>query len=238
MTDITILHLYPKEMNLYGDHGNILTLRRRCEWRGIGVRVISCEPGDPFPEHVDLLFGGGGQDSGQSRIEEDLQRRAEDIRALVEDGTPALVICGLYQLFGTGFLTSEGQNIQGIGALPAHTVAGDGRLIGNICVHSGEFGDIIGFENHSGLTYLDGAQPLGTTKHGEGNNGKDNTEGARYRNCIGTYLHGPVLPKNPALADFLILKALQRRHPAITALTPLDDTIETAAHREASLRPR
>lgn len=234
---LTILHLYPREMNLYGDHGNVLCLCRRLEWRGIPVRVVPLEIGDPFPDRVDLLFGGGGQDSGQTRIEEDLLGRGEKIRALIRDGCPALVICGLYQLFGREFLPLEGEPIRGIGVFPAYTKAGRRRLVGNITIDAPPFGPVTGFENHSGRTYLEGGSPLGRVVRGKGNNGRDHTEGARIHNCIGTYLHGPVLPKNPALADFLILTALKRRDPSISSLLPLDDRIEEAAGKSAGARP-
>lgn len=234
---LTILHLYPREMNLYGDHGNVLCLLRRLEWRGIPARVIPLEKGDPFPDHVDILFGGGGQDSGQSRIEKDLAERGERIRALIEDGCPALVICGLYQLFGRSFIPLEGKPISGIGVFAAYTKAGRSRLVGNITIEAPPFGSVTGFENHSGRTYLEGLPSLGRVVRGKGNNGRDRTEGARYKNCIGTYLHGPVLPKNPALADFLILRALQRRDPSVTSLAPLDDRVEEAARKSAAARP-
>lgn len=234
---LTILHLYPREMNLYGDHGNVLCLRRRLEWRGIPVRVVHLEAGDPFPENVDILFGGGGQDSGQSRIEEDLIRHGEKIRTLIEEGCPALVICGLYQLFGREFIPLKGEPIRGIEIFPAYTKAGKSRLVGNITIDAPPFGPVAGFENHSGRTFLEGVPSLGRVIRGKGNNGRDRTEGARYRNCIGTYLHGPILPKNPALADFLILTALQRRDPSVTSLAPLDDREEEAARKNAASRP-
>ncbi len=234
---LTILHLYPREMNLYGDHGNVLCLRRRLEWRGIPVHVVPLETGDPFPEEADILFGGGGQDSGQSRIEKDLLDRGDRIRALIEDGTPGLVICGLYQLFGREFLPLEGDPIRGIGVFPAYTKAGKSRLVGNITIDAPPFGSVTGFENHSGRTFLEGASPLGRVIRGRGNNGRDGGEGIRYRNCIGTYLHGPVLPKNPALADFLLLTALKRRDPSFTSLAPLDDREEEATRKSAAGRP-
>ncbi len=238
MTALNILHLYPREMNLYGDHGNILALKRRCEWRGIPVNVLSYESGDAFPDQVDLIFGGGGQDSGQSRIEQDLLSQKDRIRTLIEDGTPALVICGLYQLFGKGFRTSEGSYIEGIGVFPAETTAGQERMVGNITINTEAFGEVVGFENHSGRTFLGGCEALGTVTHGGGNNGKDHTEGAVYKNCIGTYLHGPVLPKNPQLTDHLILTALRRKDPSVSSLSPLDDAVEMAAHTSAASRPR
>ena len=207
---IRILHLYPREMNLYGDHGNVLALRRRCEWRGIDVEVISHEPGDLLPEDIDIIFGGGGQDSGQGVIEEDLARIAPYLKDKIENNTPALLICGLYQLFGNSFETFEGKFIQGMGILDIKTIGADKRLIGNITIDSPEFGTIVGYENHSGLTYLGPEmKPFGTVVSGAGNNGKDMTEGVIYHNCIATYLHGPILPKNPVIADFMISKAAQ-----------------------------
>lgn len=239
MTTLNILHLYPKEMNLYGDHGNILALKRRAEWRGYKVNVIEHHVGDKIPKDIDIIFGGGGQDSGQSKIETDLRQNAEKLQQMIDNDTPALVICGLYQLFGDYFQTAEGQKINGIGILNAHTIAGPTRLIGNIVINSPEFGEVVGYENHSGLTTLgEGAKPFGIVKEGAGNNGQDFTEGAFYHNCIGTYLHGPLLPKNPRVADFLILKALQRKDPKITKLKPLNDNIELHAHSVAAKRPR
>jgi len=237
--NLTILHLYPKEMNLYGDHGNVLALQKRCEWRGIQVNVIAHEPGEPLPQDFDILFGGGGQDSGQGKIEHDLLSLAEQFKAKIEDGTPALLICGLYQLFGQYFQTSDGKKINGAGILPLKTVAGPTRLIGNITINSERFGEIVGYENHSGLTRLgEGAEAFGTVVSGAGNNGEDQTEGIVYKNGIGTYLHGPILPKNPAIADFLITKALERKYNKEINLETLNDKIEQSAHATAATRPR
>lgn len=236
---ITILHLYPREMNLYGDHGNILTLVKRCEWRGIKTKVIEHEPGQAIPKNVDIIFGGGGQDSGQNKIEADLKKIAPELKKLVENGTPTLVICGLYQLFGKYFLTQDEHRIEGIGILNLSTTAGPDRLIGNIIIKNEQFGQIVGYENHSGLTTLeDKSQAFGEVISGAGNNGKDQTEGCFYKNCIGTYLHGPILPKNPKVADFLIETALRRQNPKFTTLAELDDAEEKAAHRSAASRPR
>ena len=236
---ITILHLYPREMNLYGDHGNILTLIKRCEWRGIKTKVIEHEPGQAIPKNVDIIFGGGGQDSGQNKIEADLKKIAPELKKLVENGTPTLVICGLYQLFGKYFLTQDEHRIEGIGILNLSTTAGPDRLIGNIVIKNEQFGQIVGYENHSGLTTLeDKSQAFGEVVSGAGNNGEDQTEGCFYKNCIGTYLHGPILPKNPKVADFLIETALRRQNPKFTTLAELDDTEEKAAHRSAASRPR
>ena len=236
---LKILHLYPKEMNLYGDHGNVLALVKRCEWRGIKTEVIAHEPGDPIPEDIDIIFGGGGQDSNQNKIEDDLRHIAMDLKKLVENDVPTLVICGLYQLFGDYFETSEGQKIKGISIIDIATKGGPERLIGNIVLNTAEFGEVVGYENHSGLTTLGKkAKPFGTVIKGYGNNGDDFTEGARYKNCIGTYLHGPILPKNPKLTDFFIEKALERQSGSELSLKELDDEIEEKAHASAASRPR
>ena len=236
---LKLLHLYPKEMNLYGDHGNVLAIKRRCEWRGIDLEVIEYEPGQKVPTDVDIIFGGGGQDSGQGKIESDLQNIAKTLFDMVEKGTPTLVICGLYQLFGQYFETSEGQRIAGTNILNLYTVGGPTRLIGNITINTPEFGELVGYENHSGLTILgEGVAPLGTVVNGAGNNGKDMTEGAHYKNCIGTYMHGPLLPKNPRLADYLISKAIENKTHKAAKLTPLNDHIENRAHQVATTRPR
>lgn len=235
---LKILHLYPKEMNLYADHGNILALTKRCEWRGIKTEVIEYEPGDKIPDDIDIIFGGGGQDSGQEIIAKDLPKIAPKLKKLIENGTPTLVICGLYQLFGNFFETAEGKSLEGARILNLTTKAGPNRLIGNIVIDSSDFGEVVGYENHSGLTNLgEGLNPFGTVISGHGNNGEDQTEGARYQNCIGTYLHGPLLPKNPAVADFLIREALSRQAKKPIELKPLDDSLELYAHKVAASRP-
>lgn len=235
---LRILHLYPKEMNLYGDHGNILSIVKRCEWRGIKAEVVVHEPGDPIPDDIDIIFGGGGQDSNQNTIEDDLRAIGPKLKELVESDVPTLVVCGLYQLFGEYFQTGDGNKIEGIGILDLHTVAGKNRLIGNVVVDESEFGEIVGYENHSGLTRLGkNVHPLGTVSKGSGNNGDDELEGARYHNCIGTYLHGPILPKNPRITDFLISKAIERQTGQPAKLARLNDTAETRAHKVASTRP-
>lgn len=235
---LTVLQLYPRDMNIYGDWGNALTVAKRAQWRGYDVEMLSYDPGDSFPDKVDIIVGGGGQDSGQSAIKDDLLAQGERLRHLAEAGVPMLAVCGLYQLFGHAFRTNKNTEIAGIGILDVNTVAGPSRLIGNIVTESPEFGTIVGYENHSGLTTLGPTgSPLATVRSGAGNNGTDGTEGARAHNVIGTYLHGSVLPKNPRLADFLIKKAAiakfgEFRHEGI------DDSITDKAREIALTRPR
>lgn len=235
---IHVLQLYPRDMNIYGDWGNTLTLKRRLERYGYAVRLSDHDPGDPFPPDADLLVGGGGQDSGQFRVQEDLQRIAPELRAMAADGVPMLAICGLYQLFGHEFRTGAGETLPGIGILDLTTVGGPRRLIGNIVLESPEFGTVVGYENHSGVTRLGpGQAPLGKVLKGAGNNGEDGTEGARVHHVVGSYLHGSMLPKNPAVADHLIRAAVERRLGAFDA-APLDDTLAERAREVAQARPR
>jgi CobQ-like glutamine amidotransferase family enzyme len=225
-------------MNIYGDNGNVLTIQRRLEWYGYTPVIHAYNPGDTFPETVDLIIGGGGQDSGQGRIQEDLQKIAPKLKALADNDTPMLVICGLYQLFGHHFDTHDGTRINGIGILDITTTGEEERLVGNIITQSEEFGDIIGYENHSGQTKLgDGATPLATVRIGAGNNTHDTHEGARYKNVIGSYLHGSLLPKNPAIADFLIRHAITNRYGEFSAM-PIDDRLTERARQQALTRPR
>ncbi|HEY6736613.1 MAG TPA: glutamine amidotransferase [Candidatus Saccharimonadia bacterium] len=236
---LTIAHLYPREMNIYGDLGNVIALQRRLEWRGITPRVVHVEAGEPVDwEAVDVVFGGGGQDSGQLVVGQDLLRHGSALRQMAEDGVPMLVICGTYQLFGHGFTTVEGQEIPGIGVFDMRTVGGTVRMIGNMVVETEAYGQLVGFENHSGQTILAARQaPLGTVIKGAGNNPHSRQEGAQRGMAIGTYLHGPVLPKNSQLADALLGAALRRRY-GVTELEPLDDALERAAARVAASRPR
>lgn len=235
---ITIVHLYPREMNIYGDYGNILTLKRRLEWNGFDPRIIGHHPGRPFPKTVDMIVGGGGQDSGQAKVQADLLEIGDTLKLLAHDGTPMLVICGLYQLFGRFFRTKEGSTIQGIGLFKAETHGGPKRLIGNTVVESQLFGELIGYENHSGLTILDNDQPaLGRVIKGKGNNGEDTTEGAIYNHVFGSYLHGSLLPKNPVIADELIRVAVTNRYGPFKP-RELDDTFATYAREVAKRRPR
>ena len=235
---ISLLQLYPRDMNIYGDWGNVLVLKRRLEWHGYHVNLLEYNPGDTFPKDVDIIVGGGGQDSGQDVIQNDLLSLKDRLHELAHDDVPMLLICGLYQLFGKFFKTQDGHTIQGIGILNVETHAGPERLIGNIITKSKEFGNIIGYENHSGQTFL-GADvtPLGYVVKGGGNNGQDDTEGARYRNVMGTYLHGSLLPKNPQLADFIIESAVMKKYGSFTP-TVIDDRFAMLARERTQKRPR
>lgn len=252
---ITIFHLYPDAMNLYGDLGNIITLKKRAEWRGIEVEIKNVHVGDKVNfSHADILFMGGGQDSGQKVIIEDLLSRGQDIKDEITSGLPALLICGGFQLFGKYFLTSTNEKLQGIEVFKAYTLAGEKRLIGNVVADVSHalttwqsenpnmpnyftHNTIVGFENHSGQTILEsGCKPFGNIIKGFGNQGNGGYEGAIYKNAIGTYLHGSLLPKNPGIADFLITMAIYRRYGVFETLTPLDDSIENRAHEAAIQR--
>ena len=238
MTKITILQLYPNELNVYGDNGNILCLEKRLEWRGIVAEIITHNIGDKFDYQPDIMISGGGQDSNQTKIGDDLLKNAKKIAQLVERGVPTLLICGSYQLFGQYFETEAGEEITGAAILELFTRAEEQRLIGNIVINSPKFGQIVGYENHSGQTFLGRRlQPLGTVVKGVGNNLLDNHEGVLYKNLIGTYCHGPILPKNPKIADFLIKQALKNRGERAD-LQPLDDSLEREAFLQASQRPR
>lgn len=235
---IRLLQLYPQDMNIYGDWGNTLTLKRRLEWHGYKIELLEYNPGDKFPTDVDLIVGGGGQDSGQSKIQNDLLQIGPKLKQLADQDVPMLMICGLYQLFGHYFKTIGGETIRGIGLLDVTTIGGNERLIGNVVTRSDLFGEIIGYENHSGQTYLGAnAVPLGKVLKGAGNNGRDDTEGAIYKNTIGTYLHGSILPKNPILSDWLCEKAVTRKYGEFTPATVYDRFAE-AARQVAKKRPR
>ena len=233
-----IVQLYPRDMNIYGDWGNVLTVLRRAQWHGYEPVLTEYNPGDAFPEEVDIIIGGGGQDSGQDIIQSDLLKISPKLHELTQADTPMLVICGLYQMFGNFFRTKDGHEIKGIGVFDIETHGGPERMIGNIITESSEFGHIIGYENHSGQTFLrSDVQPLGKVLKGAGNNGQDDFEGARVRNVIGSYLHGSLLPKNPAIADWLIEKAATNRYGEFSP-TVIDDRFAQAARAIAQTRPR
>ena len=187
---------------------------------------------------MDLVIGGGGQDSGQTKISNDLIRIAPNLKGLADSGVPMLMICGLFQLFGHRFVTENGTEIKGISIFDAETIAKDKRLIGNIVIES-DFGKVIGYENHSGQTYLKNKQkPFGVIIKGEGNNTDDRTEGARINNVFGSYLHGSLLPKNPVFADYLIKTAVEKKFGKKVTLKKLDESITHRARESAQARPR
>jgi CobQ-like glutamine amidotransferase family enzyme len=228
--------LYASKMNIYGDRGNVIALRRRAEWRGTPVEVREIGMGQPIPPDVDLFFWGGGQDQEQAAVAHDLQgTKGEALRAAVEDGAALLAVCGGYQLLGYEYRPHNAEALPGIGLFDATSVAGPERFIGNVIVDS-QWGELVGFENHSGLTTLGaGVEPMGRVRVGRGNNGRDGTEGAIYRNAVGCYLHGSLLPKNPVLSDWLVARALERRHGFVD-LQPLPNQMEAAAHASAVQR--
>lgn len=235
---IHILQLYARDMNIYGDNGNVLAIKRRLEWYGYKPVVKTYNPGDHWPRRIDIIIGGGGQDSGQTKIQTDLLTIGPKLHRLAEADTPMLAICGLYQMFGKFFKTADGMTIEGIGLLDVETYGKSERLIGNIHTFSPHFGDIIGYENHSGQTFLGkNVEPLGQVRLGAGNNTEDATEGALWHNVIGSYLHGSLLPKNPAIADFLIQKAIEKRYGHFVPL-PFDDPYTAPSRAHAFKRPR
>lgn len=230
---LTIGWLYAATMNIYGDRGNVIALKRRAEWRGISTTVHEINIGDPIPADVDCFFWGGGQDQEQVAVAHDLQgTKGRALAAAVEEGASLLAVCGGYQLLGHEYRPHAAEVLPGVGIIDAVSVAGPERFIGNVVIDS-EWGTLVGFENHSGLTTLGpGLQPMGKVRVGRGNNGKDGTEGARHRNALGCYLHGSLLPKNPVLTDWLIARGLERRNGAVE-LQPIDDDIELKAHATA-----
>lgn len=254
---LKLYHLYEHAMNLYGDQGNVLAFRKRCEWRGIGFDVVPVRVGDKVDYSLaDIVFMGGGQDRAQRAVADDLTRHGRAIRERVEEGMVVLAICGGFQLFGHYFRTKDGVKIPGIGVFDALTIAGDKRFVGNAVVDvtfsslewateyrcdpsAKEGAMLVGFENHSGLTYLEGrTKPLGAVMTGWGNTGDGQHEGGCYKNAFGTYLHGSLLPKNPWFCDHLIHVALANRYDEPVVLERLDDSLETRAHQAAIERAR
>lgn len=237
---LQLAYLYPDHMSIYGDRGNIIALAQRCAWRGIQLNVIPVNVGDVVDwSSFDLAFFGGGQDSGQALIADDfLHRQSAGLCRAIEDGLALLAICGGYQLLGHYFLTHTGERLPGVGVLDVYTIGGKKRLIGNIVIEATldekhpSVTRLVGFENHSGRTYHGPrARSLGRVLVGYGDNGEDGTGGTIYRNTIGCYLHGALLPKNPQLADYMLQKALQRRYGPAVTLPALDDRLELHAQR-------
>lgn len=238
MTDLRIAHLYAHFLNIYGDRGNIITLSQRARWRGISATVQPIGLGEAIdPDYFDLYFIGGGQDKQQMTIAEDLVKRKEALARAVENGAVILSVCGGYQLLGHYYKPHEGPELKGISLVDTYTVAGNRRMIGNVIVKRDDGSTLVGFENHSGKTFLgEGVKAIGKVTVGNGNNGEDGCEGCAHGTVYGTYLHGSILPKNPQFADELLQKALARRHGAIK-MEPLDDSFELSAHKRALTLP-
>lgn len=235
---LKIIHLYPKEMNIYGDRGNLIALQHRAALRGIEVNIFSCGVDQDLPKDVDIIVTGGGQDSGQLAVQSDLAKKADSLLAFLNNGVVCLAVCGMYQLLGHEFITEENHTIKGLSYFDMITVAGGERLIGNIIIET-QFGKIVGFENHSGQTKLGANQKsFGRVIKGSGNNNEDKLEGAVLNNVFGTYLHGPILPKNPAFADELLKRALLRKYGEPDILqTDVDNSLEALAAKVAMGRP-
>lgn len=244
---ITIGWLYPQLMSTYGDRGNIITLQKRSWWRGVDAQILNLDVGFPVSElkKCDLLFMGGAQDTQQKIVSEDLRKKADLLTSIINSGVPGLYICGAYQFLGNYYKEADGTVIKGLGILDLYTQnpgSEKPRLIGNIAFEpeiQGEFGmpTILGFENHGGRTYLGkNIKPFGKVIKGFGNNGEDETEGAIYKNSLGSYLHGPILPKNPEFADYLIKIILERKYKKTIKLKKLDDDIEQKARETVAKR--
>ena len=235
VTDLLVAHLYPEHLNIYADRGNMIVLRERCRRREIGFELLACGLYDSLPD-ADLYYLGGGQDRDQALIAADLRRRAGALQEAAGSGATVLGVCGGYQMLGHGYRGHHGDDLPGVGLVDLVTEAGPDRMIGNIavrCLLDGVETVVVGFENHAGRTRLgDGVSPLGEVLHGYGNNGSDHGEGVLEGNVIGTYIHGPLLPKNPDFADWLIRRSLRRRHGEVE-LAPLDDKLEQEARRVA-----
>lgn len=228
---ITIGHLYPDLLNLYGDRGNIACMEKRCHWRGIGAETIEFNTGDTIDfSKLDIVLLGGGSDREQAIVCKNLLEIQSRFKEYVEDGGVVIAVCGGYQLLGKYYKTTDAM-IEGLDLVDIYTEQGEGRLIDNIVLQS-ELAEmpVVGFENHGGRTYLNGNRPFGKVLYGAGNDGESGYEGVIYKNVIGTYLHGPLLPKNPQICDHLLTKALERKYGEEITLSPLDDSQEKEAN--------
>ncbi len=228
---LTIGHLYPDLLNLYGDRGNIQCMKKRCEWRGIEAEVREFQISDAVDfSALDIVLLGGGSDREQQLVCEKLRSIREDFHAYVENGGTVIAVCGGYQLLGHYYDTADGR-IEGLSLVDLYTEQGSPRLISNIVIENDNFPyPVVGFENHGGRTFIGENQPLGHVCFGFGNNDKDGTEGVIYKNVVGTYLHGPLLPKNPHVCDYLLKNALEQKYGR-SDLAPLDDTQEREANQ-------
>lgn len=229
--ELNICHLYPDLLNVYGDVGNILILKNRAERRGIKVNIINTSLKDNFNgDDMDIVFFGGGQDYEQSIVSEDLKsNKREEIVKYIENGKVFLAICGGYQLLGKYYRAPNGEKLEGLGILDIYTEGGDTRFIGNTVIYNEELKETyVGFENHSGRTYINDLAPLGKCVYGYGNNGEDGYEGCIYKNTFCTYFHGSLLSKNPELADRMLSLALTKKYGDVT-LEKIDDTFSLKA---------
>lgn len=231
---LTIGWLYPELMSTYGDRGNIFVLTKRCEWRKITVTItpIVFTTTDKEIESCDIIFGGGAQDRQQGLALDDLRRKGRTLKKLFNRGVPGLFVCGAPQLLGHYYMTGDGKKLEGLGIFDMesrHFGKDKPRCIGNT-IYRWKERTVVGFENHGGRTYLGNIKQFATVVKGCGNNGEDKTEGAVYKNCIATYSHGPFLPKNPHVADWLITRALEIQYGKKIELAPLDDALEWKAH--------
>ncbi len=230
--ELTICHLYPDLLNVYGDVGNVLILKHRASLRGIDVNIVNCSIGDDLDtDNTDIIFFGGGQDFEQSIVSDDLNNvKKQPLTEYVEEGKVLLAICGGYQLLGKYYTAPNGEKIEGLGILDIYTEGGNTRFIGNTEIVNEEFNETyVGFENHSGRTYINSHKPLGKCVHGYGNNGSDGYEGCIYKNTFGSYFHGSFLSKNPEFADRLLTLALQKKYGEEIKLEPLKDEFELKA---------
>jgi CobQ-like glutamine amidotransferase family enzyme len=239
---IVVGHLFPEYLNIYADRGNIAVFARRAAWRGHELEVRGLGAGDEIRagEH-DLFYIGGGQDREQELIAPALAALGDGIRGAVEDGAALLAVCGGYQLMGRCYRDQSGDELPGVGLFALHTVAGERRMIGDVLLECelepGKPRTLAGFENHAGRTYLDeGAESLGRVLAGFGNDGESGYEGCRAGRAIGTYLHGPLLPRNPWLADWLLARAIAHRTGEEPAFEPLVDDLEAEAHAVSASR--
>jgi CobQ-like glutamine amidotransferase family enzyme len=232
--ELTICHLYPDLLNVYGDVGNVLILKHRAALRDINVNIINCSIGETIEkDNVDIIFFGGGQDYEQSIVSNDLKElKGEAMESFIEEGKVVLAICGGYQLLGKYYTAPNGEKIDGLGILNLYTEGGDNRFIGNTEIYNETFNETyVGFENHSGRTYINNHTPLGKCIHGFGNNGEDGLEGCIYKNTFGSYFHGSFLSKNPEFADRLLTLALKKKYGEDVKLASLNDDFELNAKK-------
>ncbi len=239
MAKLKIIHIYPKEMNIYGDNGNVQILSNRLKWLGYDNEIIGVGIGDNIPTDASVIVGGGGQDAGQSDIADDLVSKKQTLLDMSVAGMPMMMICGMYQMFGHYFRTTEGKDIPGIGVLDVTTVAGDVRMIGNIVVNTEKWGQVTGYENHSGKTYLGkDVKPIGQALKLQGNNGEDRMEGANINNVFGSYLHGPIFAKNTKFVDHFVELIIGEEVKSFSKQVKAVDILANKASEIATKLPR